>query len=405
MLTAQKRWMSLLLLLSLVWPVITPAHADVNVDFNVFYEELGPYGAWVDHPQYGTVWIPNDTPRDWRPYTYGHWERTREHGWMWASDWDWGWAPFHYGRWFYDAQYGWAWVPGYEWSPAWVAWRSGGEHIGWAPLPPEIGWSGMGLVTSPRVVDYGIAPSHWIFVPDRLFLAPVIYKVIYYPPRYEHMLRITHNVTRYTIVNHQIVNHCIPLKHIERVTHQPVRIVNVREVEHFSHIARQPHEDRYVPIYRPEIKRIDRSPKLFQTAPRRDNSISQPIRPFTQEVPQARHGVRQEPLSINRDPQTFNREPARSEQRSINTFSAPPTSPVIIRREPERVIERHEQRDDRRIERRQDIREVKQNEKLERKAIKQQQRDQRAQEKQQKHDQKKQESKNHKEHRQDRDGH
>lgn len=396
MLTARIRMLNWLLLLLLLMPVVPLAHADVNVDFNIFYEELGPYGAWVDDPQYGTVWIPNDMPRDWRPYTYGHWERTREHGWMWVSDWEWGWAPFHYGRWFYEERYGWAWIPGYEWGPAWVAWRSGGEYIGWAPLPPEVGWSGMGLVTAPRVVDYGIMPHHWIFVPDRLFLAPVIHQVIYYPPRYQTILRVTRNVTRYTVVNHQIVNHCIPLRHVERVTHQPVRIVNVREVEHFSH-ARPRHEDHYIQIYRPEIKRVDRSTKIYQTVPRRDDARSQPIRPFTSAPPPAYREERHENQFIGR-------EPARMEERPIKSYAVPPTAPVIIRREPERVIERHEQREDLRNERRQEIRDVKQSEKLQRKAAKQQQREQRAQDKRDKKELKKQEGQKYKEHRQEHEG-
>ena len=32
---------------------------------------------------------------------------------------------------------GWFWVPGREWGPAWVSWRTGGDSIGWAPIPPR----------------------------------------------------------------------------------------------------------------------------------------------------------------------------------------------------------------------------------------------------------------------------
>src|SRR5436309_1057171 len=75
-----------------------------------FYDDLAPYGQWIDYPQYGSVWIPDVTP-DFQPYaTNGHWIVT-EYGNTWVSDYPWGWAAFHYGRWFYDNSFGWAWVP------------------------------------------------------------------------------------------------------------------------------------------------------------------------------------------------------------------------------------------------------------------------------------------------------
>jgi hypothetical protein len=60
-------------------------------------------------------------------------------GWTWVSYEDFGWAAYHYGRWIRLEDYGWCWVPGYEWGPAWVSWRTGGDYIGWAPLPPAGG--------------------------------------------------------------------------------------------------------------------------------------------------------------------------------------------------------------------------------------------------------------------------
>ena len=115
-------------------------YSDQNreVSYQTFYDELSPYGQWVDYPGQGYVWVP-DAGNDFRPYsTNGHWVWTDNYEWMWVSDYDWGWAPFHYGRWEQDDYYGWFWVPGYEWSPAWVAWRDGGDYYGWAPLRPGI---------------------------------------------------------------------------------------------------------------------------------------------------------------------------------------------------------------------------------------------------------------------------
>ena len=93
-----------------------------SVTYQTFYDDLSPYGDWIDYPEYGYVWHPRVA--DFRPYsTAGHWVWTDEYQWMWVSDYNWGWATFHYGRWLYDDFYGWVWMPGYEWSPAWVEWR------------------------------------------------------------------------------------------------------------------------------------------------------------------------------------------------------------------------------------------------------------------------------------------
>ena len=130
------------------------------VSFQVFYDELSPYGEWVDYPNYGYVWLPDAGP-DFVPYsTNGHWIYT-DYGWTWLSNYEWGWAPFHYGRWNFDHYYGWFWVPDSEWGPAWVAWRSADGYYGWEPLEPGISLS-MSFGRS-----YDSHDDHWIFVRDR----------------------------------------------------------------------------------------------------------------------------------------------------------------------------------------------------------------------------------------------
>ena len=133
---------------------------DDDISLETFYEELAPYGSWLQDPEYGYVWRPNVNMRDFRPYyTDGRWAMT-EYGNTWVSDYEWGWAPFHYGRWILNRYNDWIWIPDTVWGPAWVSWRSGGGYYGWAPLGPgfdiSIGFGG----------GYSIPNDWWVFIPQ-----------------------------------------------------------------------------------------------------------------------------------------------------------------------------------------------------------------------------------------------
>jgi uncharacterized protein DUF6600 len=118
-------------------PVQQTASAQVTVSFQAFYDQLSPFGSWVNYPGNGYVWVPN-AGSSFRPYgSRGHWVYT-EDGWAWVSDYSWGWAPFHYGNWFYDNSYGWMWAPGYNWAPAWVTWGEYGGNYCWAPIGLQV---------------------------------------------------------------------------------------------------------------------------------------------------------------------------------------------------------------------------------------------------------------------------
>jgi len=116
--------------------MLSPPVVTLTVDD--FEPRLSPYGAWFVVPGYGRVWRPAAqlVGADFYPYgTHGHWVYT-EAGWVFDTDFPFGWAVFHYGRWYFDAGHGWLWVPGTVWGPSWVAWRTGGAYVGWAPLGP-----------------------------------------------------------------------------------------------------------------------------------------------------------------------------------------------------------------------------------------------------------------------------
>jgi hypothetical protein len=136
------------------------APTKATIGFEVFYNELGPYGRWMDYPGEGYVWVPN-VEQGFRPYaSNGHWIYS-DLGWTWSSNYQWGWAAFHYGRWMYEDDYGWIWVPGNEWAPAWVTWGQSSGYYGWAPLAPHIS-------INMSVGGGWIPPAHyWNFVPQQ----------------------------------------------------------------------------------------------------------------------------------------------------------------------------------------------------------------------------------------------
>ena len=121
-----------------------------------FHDDLAPYGRWIEHRVYGTVWVPDSGRPDWHPYWDGRWVWTTDYGWYWHSYEPYGWATYHYGRWVLTSDYGWVWVPDNTWGPAWVEWRYGSGYAGWTPMPPP-------QQENKRTVG---AAGTWIFAPQ-----------------------------------------------------------------------------------------------------------------------------------------------------------------------------------------------------------------------------------------------
>ncbi|NVJ84705.1 MAG: hypothetical protein HWE15_00260 [Algoriphagus sp.] len=239
------RWITGLMMgiFSLSLLASTPSKAEVHygVSFQVFYDELMPYGDWVRDARYGFIWLPAVGP-DFHPYaTNGHWAMT-EFGNTWVSYYDWGWAPFHYGRWYYDDFYqSWAWIPGYDWGPAWVSWRTGGGYYGWAPLGPRISIS----------VRIGIPSLHWVFLPQGRIYDRYAWR--YYAP---HRTKIK-IINRTTVINNTIVynnNTYIAgpsSREIRRVTG---RNVPVYRLENSTRPGRVAVSNNRVSMYRPDLQ-------------------------------------------------------------------------------------------------------------------------------------------------------
>jgi hypothetical protein len=203
-------------------PTVATAQAQAISISVQFRSGLEPYGRWIRHPRWGEVWIPANRDRDWRPYTEGRWVYTDEWGWFWDSDEDFGWIAYHYGRWIFDPQFGWLWIPGDEWGPAWVQWRRGDRHAGWAPLPPQ-----------QVIYDYDNDPNFWIFVSFNNFTAPNIRRVIVPPQERVVIVRQTVIVNRTIIVERGpriAVNPGIEPRIVAARVGKPIQVVNVKPV-------------------------------------------------------------------------------------------------------------------------------------------------------------------------------
>ncbi len=188
------------------------ARAQVNVDVTIggFYDELAPYGRWVDC-NYGRCWVPGNVAADWQPYSNGQWIST-EYGWTWVSNDPWGGNPYHYGTWASIPGYGWSWVPGTVWAPAWVTWSYSNNYVGWAPLPPSVVFGASGYSGGPVVVSQ----TQYVFVPTNRFVGRNVTTVRIPAQQSAEILRQTQPVTGFAVSGGIVRNTALPMQTIER---------------------------------------------------------------------------------------------------------------------------------------------------------------------------------------------
>ena len=235
-----------------------------RIDVADFHEILAPHGDWLAVVPWGLVWTPSDIEPGWRPYTHGRWTFTHL-GWTWVSSWEWGWAPFHYGRWSYHRTHGWIWIPGRVWAPGWVAWRSGDDWVGWAPLPPQARWRvGHGLELEGDL-DALIPVHGWSFAGERDFVSPRVEEFLAPLPRNGWLVRQTENVTRYAEEGREVAVYGPDRRKVERSA-GTVEVSRVREVSRpptWSQLA----DPGTVHVYRPEVADAKPRPKPADAAP------------------------------------------------------------------------------------------------------------------------------------------
>ena len=184
---------------------------EVNVTIGGFYDELAPYGRWVDC-RYGHCWVPGRVTAHWQPYTNGQWIYT-EYGWTWMSDDPWGGNPYHYGTWMVldhlrvvcglRVRLG---------SPAWVTWSYSNNYVGWAPLPPSVvfgasGYSGRAVVLN---------PTQYVFTPMNHFVGTNVTSVRVPAQQNATIFRQTTPATRFAVSGGIVRNTAIPVATVQR---------------------------------------------------------------------------------------------------------------------------------------------------------------------------------------------
>ncbi len=233
-----KRVLLTLTILAVLWPGWQEAKAG-DTGFDFFYNNLSG-GSWFEVGDYGYCWQPDIAVGNpnWRPYADGYWAYT-DVGWTWISYEDFGWATYHYGRWAHLTDLGWVWVPGkdqdLEWGPAWVSWRTGGEYVGWAPLPP----SGEpidegGAITGEVDFEFNIGPACYNFVDLRYFGEPVLRERIVEPSLNVTCIIQTVNVTNITYKNKVVCNYGPDINVINAHSHRPVQRLRFERQENLD---------------------------------------------------------------------------------------------------------------------------------------------------------------------------
>ena len=248
-----------------------------SAGYEMFYNELSPYGRWIDYPGQGYVWVPNAEP-GFRPYaSNGHWAYSN-YGWTWVSNYQWGWAAFHYGSWLYDDYYGWIWVPGHEWAPAWVTWAHSGGYYGWAPLAPKVnvmlamngGWT---------------PPAHyWNFVPqEHITKVNINNYVVNQTNNVTVVNNITKNVTiinnnttvnNTTVINNIHYNQGPQVHEVEKATNNNIQQVTINES---ARPGTTTINNNQISIYRPQIKPASNNQGAAVPAPAKVEAFRGPV--------------------------------------------------------------------------------------------------------------------------------
>lgn len=294
------------------------------VDFDVFYNELSPYGNWYNDQEYGYVWQPNNINNFQPYYTNGYWVMT-EYGNTWVSNYSWGWAPFHYGRWMMSG-IGWVWIPGNQWGPAWVDWRQGNGYYGWAPMGPQINMN----------INIGRwnTPANWFVFVQQGNIYNRGFHTWHRPNNYMNIYNNTIIVNNYyNDRNNRPMYNSGPARHdIRRHTNRDVPVYNITNAQTRSAVSGP--RGNNITVYRPEVRNNNRNaaPRNVRTMEATNNNRAAASRNnnsrATQNTPQVQptrnSGARQANTTEERRTQNQNTNRATQTQPAARQQQATP---------------------------------------------------------------------------------
>ena len=127
------------------------------------WDDLDAYGNWYPTEDEGNVWVPDNVPVGWDPFSSGYWANYPGWGATWISAYPWGWLPYHCGAWNYRNSFGWGWAPGQcglGWQPI-VTIRNAPRNFRYPPRPLPGGHIGVATTGGLSAVNRGPAlPSN-----------------------------------------------------------------------------------------------------------------------------------------------------------------------------------------------------------------------------------------------------
>ncbi|MBK9731922.1 MAG: hypothetical protein IPO83_11665 [Chitinophagaceae bacterium] len=332
-----KRFVKMFAILAVIttsmWVIPAKASAQIAVSYQLFYDQLSPYGSWVSYPNHGYVWLPNAGP-GFSPYaTAGHWIFT-EYGWTWVSDYSWGWAAFHYGRWLFDPFYGWLWVPDSVWGPAWVVWRSSPDYYGWAPLKPGIS------INAAFGTGYKVPNEWWVFAPSSHITRRDIPN--YYAPRTNNVT----NIKNTAIINRTYVNE---KEHItysygpdrdvaQKVTGTPIIAVTIKD----RSTPGESMSNGQLSIYKPRVEKTYANgstpvPKKVTDLAVMKKKEPASIQSSLQDQPKSNTSVKTSPATKQIPVQSKEEKPANNNVKQPNIVAPPKREPKQVNPQPKLV--------------------------------------------------------------------
>jgi hypothetical protein len=122
-------------------------------------------------------------------------------------------------------------VPGREWGPAWVSWRTGGDYVGWAPLPPRRAgdtYAEFSPINARVDIDLDIGPAYYNFIDVRYIGEPVLRERIFAADQNLTYITKTVNVTNITYANKQVYNRGPDYNTLSRYSTRPIQRLSLQ---------------------------------------------------------------------------------------------------------------------------------------------------------------------------------